>query len=144
MRSVLMIAIGLAMFGCSPSDGPKVGGETHWLALCSHDSDCGDEDLQCICGTCTKACEGDEACHGGQCYDSKSPVLRDRCEEWDSNAAPAICLAQCERDSECKSGQHCVQGACVPASTEPIDLSGRRNRSLDDSQVRFLGGSHAG
>jgi hypothetical protein len=106
--------IGVAALSCSPSTGPQVGGETHWLALCTHDSDCGEEGLQCICGTCTKACEGDDACHGEQCYDSKSPLLLNRCEDWDSSAAPAICLRQCDDDAACKRGQQCLQGACVP------------------------------
>jgi hypothetical protein len=121
MRSCLAIAISVAALSCSPSRGPEVGGETHWLALCKHDSDCGEEGLQCICGTCTKPCEGDDACRGEQCYDSQSPLLLDRCDNWDSEAVPAICLAQCEGDAACKRGQRCLQGACV--AEDAVEIS---------------------
>lgn len=117
MRRLFAIALGLMASSCSPGSGPVVGGETHWLAVCSKDRDCGGDGLHCICGTCTKACAGDEACQGGQCYDSKSPLLLQRCDELQAEALPAICLAQCETDVDCGSGRGCEQGACVPGQS---------------------------
>ena len=36
------------------------GTETHWLASCSADADCGG--LRCLCGVCTEDCADDDAC----------------------------------------------------------------------------------
>lgn len=36
------------------------GTETHWLAMCSVDADCGG--LRCLCGVCTQDCTDDDAC----------------------------------------------------------------------------------
>jgi hypothetical protein len=120
MRSVLLMALGVAAMSCSPDSSPQVGGETHWLAVCSEDSDCGRDGLQCICSTCTKPCVGDGACGGGQCYDTKSPLLVQRCDDFKTEQLPAICLAQCDRDAECGSGRSCAQGTCVPSTADPV------------------------
>lgn len=113
----IVTALALCLTDCSPDAGPKVGGETHWLALCSRDSDCGADGLSCVCNTCTRVCSGDEACGSGQCYDPRSPLLRERCEEHSVGDSSGVCLAKCETDPDCGSRRSCVQGACVPDGT---------------------------
>lgn len=148
------IAVCFAALGgvsCSPNRGPEVGGETHWLALCSHDSECGDEGLVCVCGTCTRACTGDDSCQSGQCYDTRSPVLRQRCEDRDVEGSHAVCLAQCESDRECGQRRSCVRGACVPVLagaltgvsdevswSEPLQVTRPRD-AIDNADDSLLG-----
>ena len=44
---------------CGNTTGTS-GTETHWLASCSVDADCGG--LRCLCGVCTQDCDDDDAC----------------------------------------------------------------------------------
>jgi hypothetical protein len=47
--------------GCGKVAEPDgFGGETHWLRQCSQPGDCGE--LECLCGVCTAACDGDATC----------------------------------------------------------------------------------
>lgn len=123
-----VIAGAALCLSCSPSRGPQVGGETHWLALCSHDNECGDDGLKCVCGACTRACSGDEGCSSGQCYDTQSPLLLERCESHSFfDDSKGVCLAQCKRDGDCEGGQACNSGACVPS--EPA-MNGERSAAV--------------
>jgi hypothetical protein len=103
---------------CSSKRGPQVGGETHWLAACTQDEECGGTDLSCVCGTCTRACSGDAACAGGRdaaCFDVNSPLLLQRCEDRGSGSSHGLCLPRCTKDADCGSGRACVQHTCVLA-----------------------------
>jgi hypothetical protein len=122
----------LAITACSNDVKPKAGGETHWLLACVSDDDCGDENLTCVCGTCTRACSGSDACavRGGPaaaCFDTKSPLLLQRCEDRAAELTGGICLLDCDSDAACGTGRACDEGACVPAagdagsSVDPAD-----------------------
>lgn len=108
--------------GCKSSDGPEVGGDTHWLAACDGDSHC--QRGLCICGICTAACDDDAQCEGGRsaaCYQSASPGVQQHCTAARAMVAEAegICLARCADDVECADGERCIGGACVRAAQPP-------------------------
>jgi hypothetical protein len=105
--------------GCSVKRGPQVGGETHWLAVCAQDEECGGTDLSCVCGTCTRACSDDAACAGGPdaaCFDPNSPLLLQRCEDRGSDSSHGLCLPRCTNDLDCGDRRACVQRTCVPSA----------------------------
>jgi hypothetical protein len=114
----------LGMAGCTVD--PDVGGETHWLAECASDGDCGAG--FCQCGVCTVGCMGDGECQGGEqpakCYDLRSPGLAGACEGADISQG-GVCLATCTSASDCQSGQTCQAGACLSlvGSEEPPEQS---------------------
>lgn len=113
--SMLMV---IAIIGCSSPSSPAVGGETHWLRACAADDECGDEDLTCVCGTCTRACSGSDPCAGGPpatCFDRRSPLLLQRCGGSEPDLSAGVCLRECTSSSECTANHACVEDACVPA-----------------------------
>lgn len=117
-RSLLLLgALLLLSSSCSKRSTPEVGGsESHWLAECSDSDDCGEE-LDCICGACTRLCSMDEACGGdipALCYERSSPVLVRRCEGTAVEQSAGVCLRGCVESAECGESQLCVFGACVP------------------------------
>lgn len=87
------------------------GSQTHWLATCSQDADCG-AGLVCRCGLCTKTCTGD-ACSDlprpATCVSPSSAAHAALCATPPNDA---ICLARC--GSGCLSDERCIDGACVP------------------------------
>lgn len=107
-----------AIASCSSPRGPVVGGETHWLSACTADDECADENLSCTCGTCTRACSGNDPCAGGPpaaCFDRRSPLLLQRCGGNEAELSAGVCLLECTSSSECLTNHACVKGACVPA-----------------------------
>lgn len=119
LRSVLvMFSLATICLSCLGKQGPYAGGESHWLAQCANDGDCGGGDLRCVCGTCTRACSTDAACAGGKaasCYNTSSPLLLQRCEDRGFDGSRGLCLARCAADKDCGSGRTCMVGACLPA-----------------------------
>jgi hypothetical protein len=104
--------------GCSGRRGPQVGGETHWLAACAEDTECGATGLTCVCGTCTRICSSDATCGDASeaaCFNANSPLLLQRCEDRSSSRATGICLPRCTQNAECGSTRLCLQGACIPS-----------------------------
>jgi len=65
------------------------GTETHWLAVCSADSDCGG--LHCLCGVCTEDCANDDACQKFEdtavCAEASATEFAGECE-----AEPTLCV----------------------------------------------------
>jgi hypothetical protein len=63
LSALVALAI-LSSCGASSTSGSNSGGnpgsETHWLAECSSDSECGN--LSCYCGLCTRACDDAAQC----------------------------------------------------------------------------------
>ncbi|HMI94290.1 MAG TPA: hypothetical protein VK509_23120, partial [Polyangiales bacterium] len=119
--ALLGFACGLA--GACSGDRPQVGGETHWLRACDVGDPCGDG-LQCICGSCTHACSGDDACDGGRpaaCYDMSSPLLLQRCAGSVSERSSGVCLPSCTSAAHCAGAQSCEQSACVPDDSIGVD-----------------------
>ena len=117
----LFSVCGMAAAGssCSGRPGPQVGGETHWLAACAEDQECGNTGLICRCGTCTRVCSSDTACGAANqaaCFQANSPLLLQRCEDLSSSPAVGLCLQRCNHAAECGGTRACVQGACVPSS----------------------------
>jgi len=111
-RGALLAAVGLAAAACDPSRGPQTDSQTNWLHACDRDSDC--EDLECLCGVCTRPCDSSSACErleGATCLPEGDPGTIALCSgrELDSG----VCLPSCAT-RECESGQMCVAGACQP------------------------------
>jgi len=86
------------------------GSQTHWLAACVQDADCG-AGLVCRCARCMKECT-DGSCTGlprpAECAPRGSPALAAQC----GSAGPA-CLAKCTESEGCSSDEKCVSGLCV-------------------------------
>lgn len=110
---VLMLANGCA----EESNDPDVSSETHWLANCSDDGQCG-PDANCVCGLCTLRC-------GAGC-DGSGPGLTcvaepTTCAGLESN----VCLPECTVNGDCTAlgphlicdAGHCEQGGAAPACT---------------------------
>jgi hypothetical protein len=115
--------LGALAVACS-SPRPNVGGETHWLLACNGPDDCGNEGLSCICGVCTRVCSEDGACAGSvdaACFDLSSPLLVRRCGGSEAETSAGVCLAECTLASECDAPQVCVDGACVPSTSDAPD-----------------------
>jgi hypothetical protein len=109
----------LALLCACGGDDPQVGGETHWLSACDENADCGD-DLRCICGSCTRACSADDACHGNRpaaCYDMGSPLLLQRCPGLSGGHGGGVCLPSCSADAQCSDDKGCVENACLPPAS---------------------------
>jgi hypothetical protein len=135
MHKSLLIVLASAAFvlggGCSGKRGPEVGGESHWLASCGADRDCGDGQ-RCLCGTCTHACSTDTACAGGLCYNASSPLLLERCDTA-SLPSQGICLLECTSDADCGSARTCEQGACLTRAGDAgsLELGGSVSDQVD-------------
>lgn len=133
-------------FGCSGKHGPQVGGDSHWLAACLEDVECGGEELSCVCGTCTKACARDASCSGGvgaACYDRGSPLLLQRCEDRSSAPSHGICLPTCKRNADCGARRACAQGACVPAAESDAGTVGATQTAQPTVQISDFAGVDA-
>lgn len=127
MRRAVLMRLGVAWLavaglGCFSPSEPRVGGESHWLVECSHDTQCGDG-LSCVCGTCTHACSKDEACAGSidaACYDPSSPLLLKRCEDRSNAESHGVCLPHCLQAQDCGETRTCMRGACVPRTKADV------------------------
>ncbi len=132
----LLLVIGAS--GCqedeySSDSDSNSNSQTHWLAACEADSDCGD--LSCICGICTVECEDDRACgdlDGGACAQANQAIealcQRDLPEE-------GICLQGCQDDDGCQDGQTCIAGACV--DSDDIEPPGDGEALCNDTGGRW-------
>ena len=111
--------LSLLLSACG-GDRPEVGGETHWLRACRADAECGSE-LQCVCGSCTRACAGDASCNGAKpaaCYDMGSPLLLERCPGIAAETLGGVCLPSCDLGgAQCGATRSCVENACVPIAS---------------------------
>ncbi len=101
------LALTLLVAGCiesaPPPGGGRVDSESHWLAPCADDAECGG--LACLCGTCTRACDAAAPCGGeARCVDFGGDVCA---------PAPA-CAAGCVGDADCPDTLRCIGGACQP------------------------------
>lgn len=107
------LALALSAFAaCSPArNSPQTGSQTNWLTACESSDECGG--LQCLCGACTAACDGDDACgdlEGAACFAPGEQSAIAFCQ----GSAPqqSLCLPQCE--PACAEGSSCIAGLCVP------------------------------
>jgi hypothetical protein len=108
------LPLGLLVAHCAT--GADSGSQTHWLATCDQDADCG-PGLACQCGRCMKECTND-ACSGlarqAECVQPTSPARVSLC---DDSKDTAICLPKC--DAGCIIGESCIAGVCVRHSDSP-------------------------
>lgn len=116
------VAVVVSAAACSSSGGPRTGGLTNWLQLCSDDSDCGG--LRCRCGACTVSCGDQENCADlpeAVCVAAADPGAIALC----SGSAPpslGLCLQRCEA-GECPPGTHCTAGVCAPVPVPTAQVS---------------------
>lgn len=91
------------------TSGPDTS--SHWLASCVKDDDCGGH-FECVCGTCTSACESNADC--------SSLDQRATCETASdcSDVVGAVCALACNRDSDCTENAQCSDGNCVAREPE--------------------------
>jgi hypothetical protein len=107
----------LVVVGCSSTHmGNQEGGETHFLEQCL-DGVC-EGGLTCVCGVCTKACDGDSACAALGSNATCNAVEPDSliCGD-DARAEERVCDVICARSSECEplgDSHTCIEGRCRP------------------------------
>lgn len=118
---------GMCVAACSPGEGPNAGTQTNWLRSCQHDTDCGE--LRCICGACTRSCEGADTCTDlpeASCIAAEDTGTVALCAGR-RPAEPGLCLVSCLLD-DCPSGTSCVAGVCTPTPVPAVHVF------VDDTQ----------
>jgi hypothetical protein len=137
------VALAFMMYaGCS-NDSSKVGGETHWLAECASDADCGGD--RCLCGMCTRVCNGDGDCSGSrsaECYAADSPGLANRCASMPPGTG--VCLGTCSTNADCPPGDSCFLGACVASVDAGANPAGPSTGEIATKYVHRDAGSTFG
>ena len=117
-RSGAMVLSILLLGGCGGMLTPTMGGESHFLRICT--SDCGDG-LDCISGVCTRGCVvNNDGCHE---LDAQAECTDQSIEP----GAVAVCDVSCQSDPDCVSlsRQHvCDAGYCRGPALEGLDGSG--------------------
>lgn len=101
------------VLGACRAEEPQTGSQTNWLKACIKSEDCGD--LECVCGTCTRTCDSEDAC---------GDITSSECLKVDDVGAVALCngltpqaplcLQRCE-EGTCPGDSHCIAGVCAPA-----------------------------
>jgi hypothetical protein len=119
-RSRIPVAwLGLLLAGCGGVTGHGGNRETHFLSYC-HGS-CSDG-LSCVCGVCTKACEGAATC---QAIFDRARCVAPTSSACERSAPELVCDVPCHADRDCSSigdGYACNHGACrqgTPPSSTP-------------------------
>jgi hypothetical protein len=115
LRLLLPLAwLVLWIASCGQTSSPQSGSETHFLMGCTEGS-CGD-DMQCICGVCTKPCVERADCSSlssaAECTPLGPRVTQGRC---DRTQIGAMCDAACLNDDDCAAvghGSRCDSGYC--------------------------------
>jgi hypothetical protein len=98
-NSLVAVGCAWALGGCLGDSEPnKVDSESHFLTICSGDSDC--EASSCICGFCTTTCESGGPDECGLCLESDT--FGTACEA--ERPGVTLCGAGCTEDSECGEG----------------------------------------
>lgn len=105
-----VLALAATSCGAKTSDGNGTDSNTHWLARCSADNDCGDG-LSCVCGACTRQCSSSGSCES---LDEGALCLDLLCD----GEPLAVCSLGCNEPADCGSGTSCEGGACVPRLAE--------------------------
>ena len=84
---------------------------THWLDVCTSDSECGD--LKCYCGVCTRGCAESDSC--------SALGANATCEgrPFSCNVGKSVCLASCDTSMDCPPGLRCEAGQCT-AKPAPV------------------------
>ena len=120
--SITLLALSL-LAGCH-STHETTGSESHFLATCLSDEQCGP--LFCITGMCTKPCTADRECGGlaadGACVAEQPGAA--------AAASQQLCSVECKRDADCGEfgdGLRCSSGQCstrAPTAVLPGPVAG--------------------
>jgi len=131
------VSVALLVLCCNGSTlEPSTDGETHFLKVCTPDSDSCGAGLTCTCGVCSSLCAGAQDCSGlhpaAECV-STVERLSGSCE----TPAEAICDVPCATDSDCgpvSSGLECSSGFCrgTPTACTTGEVSGAEVVVLGD------------
>ncbi len=125
----LFAFLGSIAVGCEPEPGPRTDSQTNWLRACDQDAECGE--LSCLCGVCSRDCEGDPECDdlgGSTCVAEQERGSIAACGGQKPPAA-GLCLPRCVEGS-CAEGQMCVAGLCSPVPEPTVQV-------VIDSAARF-------
>ncbi len=127
----------LVAVGCETA-GPDTGGETHFLRVCSPDTNSCGTGLECICGICTQRCEARSSC--SDLADAECVPLS---YLWSSDEDPLcaspsekVCELSCQTDARCAdiSPHHrCEGGSCRLAASASESGGGADDSSADGS-----------
>ena len=121
--TLAMLIVGVVL-GCGPSPStPQTGSQTNWLQACRSDDQCGG-DFECVCGVCTRLCEGEGSCiglPGGTCVAAEDVSAIALCGA-ETPPSPGMCLARCEPEG-CPMGSSCIDGMCAVAAAPPSIVS---------------------
>ncbi len=136
MRRIWFVALAAAacLGACDTGDeGTRSESETHFLSTC--DGSCAGG-LDCICGVCTRTCEGDDSC-GSLSAEATCQAAR-VCD-----GGPSTCDVDCSEDEDCQSlgsGARCDQGQCRVTgdgsgveSTDGVQSGGTDTEASTDS-----------
>ncbi len=115
----IALVLGCSVFApsCAEESGPipKFGSATHFLTRCESEDNC-EAGFSCLCGACTRTCEGAGACQtldaGAQCVAVAARPLDPGCPD---SAVTAFCDFGCTENSECAvlgDGYRCDRGYC--------------------------------
>jgi len=111
----------LTALGCSKTRRQTgTDGATHFLRACDASTDCGP--LACLCGVCSRSCEGEGQCTGlsadAQCLAPSASSC---------GASKLSCALECEDDGECDTiggDARCEAGRCVRPAASLADDAG--------------------
>src|SRR5688572_2255101 len=100
--------------GCETEAGePSTGSESHFLRSCNDDSEC--EELSCLCGVCSIACDGAAACAelaaAAECVPSATRPSESACR----TPPESMCDLRCDSNADCESLEIesvCTHGFC--------------------------------
>jgi hypothetical protein len=102
--STFGLMLGLTACGARSAEN-GTDSSTHWLSSCTDANDCGGG-LECICGTCTKACGADSACES---LDTDDAVCVDSVCGAQTGGG---CTRTCDNDDDCPKSLACSSGVC--------------------------------
>ena len=143
--SLLFAACLAVVMGCPGDPDPTIDSETHWLTECSTTADCGIA-LDCICGTCTVACDEAADCSaiGSNAVCVQIAEVGAACEEEPAETG-GLCTFTCRGDGDCYgSGPNtmCTQGTCLPPAPSDTDFLaaiGAEQCPVAEPRARILG-----
>ena len=141
VRNLAPLLLGLwLIFSCSTPETTQEGSETHFLTTC--DKSCA-EGMQCLCGVCTKPCEGPSDCADWAGVASCAPlgprVVEQRCA---ASELSAICDAACLTDADCSklaANRVCDYGYCRELRHQAPSGTACTPPKLASSDVLILG-----
>jgi hypothetical protein len=124
-----LLLLGLALTSCGKTNEPG-SGETHFLQHC--EGSCGGG-YQCLCGVCTKSCDGHAVCN----------EERASCRAAGCATEELVCDVSCTASTDCAglgSDFECAAGVCRQAQSPPVcppDCFPVSGYPLDDERSCF-------